>query len=159
MQSRLRHTALALAISLAISLATAALGACGGAVNETAASTTYNARFDGMAYFASIAPNVMTTPPKVLQASIVLSQLGATVSGTIALTDAPTDTVLTSGVTGHTTSSGIDLTLVQPTACAVTLSGPLQLQNDGGLDGVLSGADCHAAGAPDLQLHLSVTRR
>lgn len=128
--------------------------ACG-AVNEAAATTTYNATFTGSAIL--VPPGGATAVPLTL--SLTLSQLAATISGTAAYTTARGDTVLAAGVTGHTTPTGVHLTLVQPIGCAVTLDGAATLRSDGGLDGTLSGADCHATGTANLQSSFSLARR
>ena len=94
-----------------------ALAACGSGVDEVAATTTYNARFVGLAYYHT--PS--TSPLKRLDAALSLSQLASTVTGTIDVVDssgAAPDTLLSAGVTGHTTPDGIDLTIVRVTGCA-----------------------------------------
>lgn len=134
-----------------------ALGACASkSVNEMAASTTYNAPFVGNAQLrSSLNLPVTSFPPPVLHATLTLSQLAASLTGTIVLTNAVTaDTVLRAGVAGSTTSDGITLTVVQPVGCATTFHGPLALAGNGSLSGELPGSDCNAAGAQDLLLTL-----
>lgn len=139
-----------------------ALAACSGSgVDETAASTTYNAVYAGGATFTRDAGTAVYTPGHV-SARLTLSQLASTVTGTIVVTDAGPvmqDTVLAAGATGHTTPDGLDLTVVQPLGCAVHLNGPLALESDGTLSGTLTGSDCRAIGASDLRLDLTLTRQ
>lgn len=134
-----------------------ALGACSSnSVNENAASTTYNAPFTGNAQILPINNTLPVTsfPPPVQQATLTLSQLAATVTGTLVLTTSATDTTLRAAVTGHTTSDGLTLTVVQPAGCATTFQGPVALAGDGSLSGRLTGSNCNAAGSENLALVL-----
>lgn len=138
------------------------LAACGGNVNEVAASTTYNARFVGPATLSNSAVPAARSPSSPLTATLSMSQLSSTVTGTIAVTGSSPvmqDTVLSGGVMGRTTSDGLDVTIVQPAGCALHLTGPLALQSDGSLTGTLVGSDCNATGTDDLQLTLSLARQ
>lgn len=138
-----------------------ALVACGGGVNEVAATTTYNARYVGPATLSgSTVPAAQSLVP--LTATLSMSQLSSTVTGTIVVTDSTAvrrDTLLSAGVMGRTTSTGIDLTIVHPAGCASHLAGPLTLQPNGTLAGTLAGSDCNANGQDDLRLTLSLTRQ
>lgn len=140
---------------------TFALAACSGAVNEAAAGITYNARYAGPAALRGLAiPAGASTAP--FTATMTLSQLGSTVTGTIDVVTAPPsppDTVLAAGVTGHTTPDGLDLIVVQPLGCAVHLSGPLTLEANGALVGSFTGGNCDAAGASNVDLDLTLTRQ
>lgn len=139
--------------------ALAALAACSGSgVNETAATTTYNARYVGPATVRS----TVTYVPGPFTATLTMSQLASTVTGTIVVVGAAPlvpDTVLSAGATGHVTPDGLDLTVVQPLGCAVHLSGPLTLESDGTLSGTLTGSNCHTSGPSNLQLDLTLTRQ
>lgn len=153
MQSRVMNVAALAALC--------ALAACGGNVNEAAATITYNAPYVGAATMSGFAlPAGVSLLP--MSATLSMSQLASTVTGTIVVSDsrqpAP-DTLLAAGVMGHTTPSGLDVTIVQPAGCALHLTGPLTLQPDGSLTGTLTGSDCNAQGQNDLQLTLSLTRQ
>lgn len=143
-------------------IAMSALAACSGSgVNETAASTTYNAVYAGPATLTPISGSTVYTPV-ALTATLTMSQLAATVTGTIVVTASSSvkqDTVLAAGVTGHTTSDGLDLTVVQPLGCAIHMNGPLTLESDGSLSGTLIGSDCNANGTSDLRLDLTLAHR
>lgn len=136
-----------------------ALAACSGSgVDETAATTTYNSRYVGPATVRS----TVTYAPMAFTATLTMSQLASTVTGTIVVVGAAPlapDTVLSAGVTGHVTPDGLDLTVVQPLGCAVHLSGPLTLESDGTLSGTLAGSNCDTSGASNLQLDLTLTRQ
>lgn len=138
------------------------LAACSGSgVDEMAASTTYNARYVGPATLRSSLPTANYVPDS-FTATLTMSQLASTVTGTIDVVAAPPlapDTVLSAGATGHTTSTGLELAIVQPLGCAVHLSGPLTLESDGTLRGTLAGSDCNANGTSDLWLDLTLTRQ
>lgn len=139
-----------------------ALAACSGSgVNETAASTTYNARYVGPATYRTTSPTVNYVPDS-FTATLTMSQLASTVTGTIVVVAVPPltpDTVLDAGATGHVTPDGLDLTVVQPLGCAVHLSGPLTLESDGTLRGTLAGSNCDTNGASNLRLDLTLTRQ
>lgn len=142
---------------LAAVAALATIAACGSGVNEVAATTTYNARFVGIAYYHTAS----TSPTLRMGATMTLSQLTSTVTGSILVVDsggvAP-DTVLAAGVTGRTTNDGLDLTIVRVAGCALHLNGPLVLAN-GALAGTLVGSDCNASGQNDISLDLLVSRQ
>jgi len=140
-------------------VALCAISACSGSgVDETAASTTYNAVYAGAATLTPISGST-TYLAIPLAAVLTMSQLASTVTGNVAVVDpARGDTLLSAGVTGRTTSDGLDLTILQPLGCATHLSGPLVLGTDGVLRGVLEGSDCHATGQADLRLTLSLSR-
>lgn len=143
-------------------LALSVLAACGGGVNETAATITYNAPYTGTATLTPISGSTAYTssPATALAATLTMSQLSSTVTGNISVINPLTrDTVLAAGVTGHTTPDGLDLTIVQPIGCATRLSGPLTLGTDEALSGTLNGSDCHATGQDNLQLTLSLARQ
>lgn len=153
MQSRIGLAGVLLAIT--------ALAACGGAVNEAAATMTYNARYVGPATLSGYAIPVSQSGTP-LTATLSMSQLASTVTGTIVVTGfsaATQDTLFSAGVMGNTTPSGLDVTIVQPSGCATHFTGPLALQPNGMLTGTLVGSDCRAAGQNDLQLTLSLTRQ
>lgn len=140
-------------------------------VNEAASSTTYNASYAGPATLSGVATQGALVgsggSPVPLTATVTMSQLSSTVTGTITVVTAPPsttppvaqDTVLQAGVMGHTTPSGLDVTIVQPSGCATHFSGPLTLQPDGKLAGALSGSDCNATGQNDLVLTVLLTRQ
>jgi len=150
------------ALCAIMSLASLAVAGCSGSgVNEAAASTTYNAVYAGPATLHSLLPTANYVPNS-FTATLTMSQLASTVTGTIdvvATRPLAPDTVLSAGVTGHVTPSGLDLTVVQPLGCAVHMSGPLTLESDGTLSGTLSGSDCNANGASDLWLDLTLAHR
>jgi len=138
--------------------ALSALAACSGSgVDETAATTTYNARYVGAAVFAPL-PLDPGFDPVGETATLSLSQLASTVTGTVAVFTpfGQADTVFAAGVTGHTTPTGLHLTVVRPVGCVTHLTGPLTLQADGSLNGTLLGADCRATGQNDVRLTLSL---
>jgi len=146
--------------------------ACSGNVNEAASSTTYNASYVGPATLSGVAVPVgiaaqLGGSSVPLTATVTMSQLSSTVTGTITVVTAPPaatpsvaqDTVLQAGVMGHTTPSGLDVAIVQPSGCATHFSGPLTLQPDGKLAGTFSGSDCNATGQNDLVLTVLLTRQ
>jgi hypothetical protein len=154
MQSRVVQRSAAL-------LALCALAACGSNVNEAAATITYNAAYVGPATLTG-SPELASAPTVPLTATLSMSQLASTVTGTIAVTGfsaVTQDTLFAGGVMGRTTPSGLDLTIVRPSGCAAHLTGPLTLQQNGMLTGTLTGSDCNASGQDDLQLTLSLTRQ
>jgi len=150
------------ALCAIISFASLAAAACtGSGVDETAATTTYNARYVGPATLRSTSPTANYVPNS-FTATLTMSQLASTVTGTIVVVGAPPlapDTVLSAGATGHVTPDGLDLTVVQPLGCAVHLSGPLTLESNGALSGTLAGSNCDSNGASDLRVDLTLTRQ
>jgi len=123
------------------------LAACSGQAITGLDQALYNATYSGPATFhpGTIPASIPPSQASPLTFTMTTSQLGQSFSGTFALTDSTTGQQLYSGsLTGKTTNTGADLTLVVPSPCPGTLYGSFTVSGTGALTGSASGRDCNA---------------
>jgi hypothetical protein len=124
-----------------------ALAACSGDTITGLDQALYNATYSGPATLQRGLnfPTDPPFPPPVVRFTMTTAQLGQSFSGTFALTDSTTGQQLYAGsLTGKTTNTGADITLVVPSPCPGTLYGSFTVSGTGALTGSASGRDCHA---------------
>ena len=124
-----------------------ALAACSGDTITGLDQALYNATYSCPATLQRGLnfPTDPLSPPPVVRFTMTTSQLGQSFSGTFALTDSTTGQQLYAGsLTGKTTNTGADITLVVPSPCPGTLYGSFTVSGNGNLTGFANGRDCNA---------------
>jgi hypothetical protein len=132
---------------LLVSATLLAFAACSGDAITGLDQALYNATYTGPATLQRGLnfPTDPSFPPPVIRFTMTTSQLGQTFSGTFALTDSTTGQQLYAGsLTGKTTNTGADITLVVPSPCPGTLYGSFTVSGNGNLTGFANGRDCNA---------------
>jgi hypothetical protein len=132
---------------LALTATILALAACSGDTITGLDQALYNATYSGPATLQRGLnfPTDPLSPPPVVRFTMTTSQLGQSFSGTFALTDSTTGQQLYAGsLTGKTTNTGADITLVVPSPCPGTLYGSFTVSGNGNLTGFANGRDCNA---------------
>ncbi len=143
---------------LALTAAILALAACSGQAITGLDQALYNATYSGPATLqrALNLPVALPLQPPVVRFTMTTSQLGQSFTGTFAVTDSTTGRQLYAGsLTGKTTNTGADLTLVVPSPCPGTLYGSFTVSANGNLTGFANGRDCNAtsgSAASDVQI-------
>lgn len=144
--------------ALLLTAAILAIVACSGQAITGLDQALYNATYSGPATFhpGAIPVSVPQNQASPLTFTMTTSQLGQSFTGTFAVTDSTTGQQLYSGaITGKTTNTGADITLVVPSPCPGTLYGSFTVSGTGALTGSASGRDCNATSgstASDVQI-------
>jgi hypothetical protein len=122
------------------------IAACSGENITGLDQALYNATYSGPATFANPLPNIdVPASPPPRRISMTLSQLGQNFTGTFLLSDTTGQRIYAGSITGKTTNTGADFTIVVPAPCPGALYGSFTVSGDGALTGSATGRDCSDA--------------